>query len=173
MLQFTIIGNLGADAQIKSENGKSFVSFNVGHNDRWQGQDGVVHESTVWVSCALNGDGGGLLPYLRKGRTVFVQGRGSARVYSSEKARGYVAGLNISVDRLELIGANPDPVPRQLYTDAGVMVKPSRHYYVSPEDRAAAAIGDAAASLRSSDGRAFVLDDAGWVTPVNEESNEQ
>lgn len=130
MLQFQVIGNLGADAKIVSENGKQFVSFNVGHNDRWRGQDGVEHESTTWVSCALNGDGGRLLPYLKKGRLVFVEGKGSARVYSSEKARGMVAGLNIMVDRLELVGAAPDDFPRQLFDNDGVVHQTTRLFWV-------------------------------------------
>ena len=70
MLQLEIIGNLGADAQVMTSNGKPFVSFNVAHTERWQGEDGVKHEQTQWVSGALNGDGGNLLQYLKKGTTV-------------------------------------------------------------------------------------------------------
>ena len=45
--------------------------------------DGTKRESTTWVSCILNGDGGKLLPYLKRGAQVFVEGVGSARCFSS------------------------------------------------------------------------------------------
>lgn len=164
MLKFEIIGNLGADAQVKAENGREFVSFNVGHNERWVDAAGVAHESTIWVSCALNGNGGNLLPYLKKGRCVYVSGRGSARVYSSEKARGYVAGLNIAVDRVELVGANPDQVPRSLITHDGVVVPVSKCYYIGTE--LLEVVRGAGNRLMSADGREFIVSDNGYVQPL-------
>lgn len=168
MLQFQAIGNLGADAKVVSENGKQFVSFNIGHNDRWRGQDGVEHESTTWISCAMNGDGGKLLPFLKKGRLVFVEGKGSTRVYSSEKARGMVAGLNIMVDRIELVGAQPDEVPRQLLDNDGVVHQVARFFCV---DRRACFLNGEddgrAIELHSSDGSIFVVDFDGVVSQAN------
>lgn len=173
MLQFTIIGNLGADAKVVTENGKQFVSFNVGHNDRWTDANGVNHESTVWVSCALNGDGGRLLPYLTKGRMVFVQGRGSARVYSSEKARAMVAGLNIMVDRIELVGGQNDAVPRQLYTEDGVLLETAKYYNIDQQVLKNAGYQPGKPfPLRSTDGRTFNVQDGGWIFPT-QTGNEQ
>lgn len=168
MLQFQAIGNLGADAKVVNENGKQFVSFNVGHNDRWRGQDGVEHESTTWISCALNGDGGRLLPFLKKGRLVFVEGKGSARVYSSEKARGMVAGLNIMVDRLELVGGAPDEVPRQLFDNDGVVHQVTRFFWT---DRKAClhegADDGRALELHAADGGIFFVDPQGFINQAN------
>lgn len=133
MLQFTVIGNLGADAQVKEFNGHRAVVFNVAHTERWEGSDGVSHDSTTWVSCVLNGEGGKLLQYLRRGVTVFVQGRGSTRVYSSPKERCMVAGLNLSVDHVELVGGRADDVPSQLIDEDGVVYKTGKCYYL-PND---------------------------------------
>lgn len=167
MLQFQVIGNLGADAEVKNENGRSFVSFNVGHNDRWTDADGVSHESTTWVSCALNGDGGKLLPYLRKGRCVYVAGRGSARAYSSAKARTFVAGLNIMVDRIELVGASPDGLPRQLVTEDGVVMRVHRAGWVDAADVKSLGIKNGeSACLHTPEGEEFVVDNLGWVKPM-------
>lgn len=169
MLRFEIIGNLGADAQVKSENGREFVSFNVGHNERWRDAQGVEHESTMWVSCALSGNGGNLLPFLQRGRCVYVCGRGSARVYSSEKARGYVAGLNISVDRLELVGANPDPVPRSLAAEGGELLSVSRAFYISQDAVKALGVKEGQRGLLlAADGREFEVDSLGFVVPKSE-----
>lgn len=169
MLQFQAIGNLGADAKVVNENGKQFVSFNVGHNDRWRGQDGVDHESTTWISCALNGDGGRLLPFLKKGRLVFVEGKGSARVYSSEKARGMVAGLNIMVDRIELVGAAPDEVPRQLFDNDGVVHQTKRFFWA---DRSIMIQGrkdkGEPIELHAADGTIYIVDPNGIVNQANQ-----
>lgn len=132
MLNLQIIGFLGADAQIVENNGKRFVSFNVSHNEAWNDAQGLRHESTTWVSCALDGDGGALLPYLCKGRQVYVSGRCSVRVYSSPKLKSMVAGLNCSVQRIELVG-RVEEFPRELYTEDGVVVKTERLYMVPGE----------------------------------------
>ena len=80
MIKLSIIGNLGADAEVKNHNGKEFVSFRVAHTDRFT-QDGQTKETTTWVSCILNGNGGNLLPYLKKGTKVFCHGDFSIRLY--------------------------------------------------------------------------------------------
>ena len=58
MLQFQVIGNLGSDAEVKELNGNKAVCFNVAHTERWSQEDGTKRESTTWISCILNGDGG-------------------------------------------------------------------------------------------------------------------
>ena len=154
MLQFQAIGNLGADAKVVNENGKQFVSFNVGHNDRWRGQDGVEHESTT---------------FLKKGRLVFVEGKGSARVYSSEKARGMVAGLNIMVDRLELVGAAPDEVPRQLFDNDGVVHQVTRYFWTDRKACLPEGPDDARAlELHAADGGIFLVGPKGFIRPANQ-----
>lgn len=169
MLQFTILGNLGADARVEEANGHKFVSFAVGHNESWQDADGKAHERTQWISCALNGDGGNLLPYLVKGRTVFVQGRGSARVYSSPKERRMVAGLNLSVDRIELVGSQPDQVPRHLFDADGVMHRVNKAYYVTEDEAKALGVTtEKTAMLQTQDGRLFEVQNHGWITPVKQ-----
>ena len=35
MLKLVIIGNLGADAELRNANGAQFLSFRVAHSDRW------------------------------------------------------------------------------------------------------------------------------------------
>lgn len=80
MLQLEIIGNLGHDAGVKQINGKDYVSFDVAHEER-NGND----KTTVWVSVLWYGNGGNLKQYLRTGARVFVRGRMSVRLYTSQK----------------------------------------------------------------------------------------
>lgn len=168
MLNYEVIGNLGSDAKVEEANGRKFVSFNVGHNDRWSDESGQVYEQTIWISCAMNGDGGKLLPFLKKGKAVFVRGRGSVRVYSSPKERRMVAGLNVSVDRLELLGGTSDEVPRRLYNDDGEEILVSKAYFISQAQAEALGVKkmNQQAILHARDGRDFNVDYPCWVTPA-------
>ena len=49
MLQIEVIGNIGADAEIKEFGGKKYVSFNVAHSERRKDASGTTVESTTWV----------------------------------------------------------------------------------------------------------------------------
>lgn len=165
MFRASIIGNLGADAHIEQNNGRPFVSFNVAHNDRYTREDGTQVERQQWISCALNGDGGKLLPFLTKGRAVYVEGRCSVRVYSSEKERRMVAGVNISVDHVELIGGQSDIVPSRLFDEQGVMHNVSKSYWINEIEATAVLSGKPSATLMTPSGQRFTLTPPCWIAP--------
>lgn len=107
MIKLEVIGNLGADAQLQVNNGNKFVSFRVANTDSWTDKKtGEIIKTTQWVSCSLNGDGGGILPYLRKGTKVFVRGNAQTIIYSSPKTHQMEVGINIFVREIELCGGN-------------------------------------------------------------------
>lgn len=107
MLKLVIIGNLGADAELRNANGAQFLSFRVAHSDRWTDRSsGEVHDNTTWVSCTLNGDGGNLRPYLKQGTKVYVYGDVSTRIYVSPKDGKQYAGIDCRVRQLELCGGS-------------------------------------------------------------------
>lgn len=168
MESLVLIGNLGADAKVVSNNGKPFVSFSVANTERWKDEQGVEHEKTDWVSCALNGANENLLPYLKAGQKVCCIGKIRTRVYSSEKERRLVAGLNMSVNQIELVGAAPDDVPSRLYTTDGEQIRVFKSYYVSQAD--AQRLGQSV--LLSRAGAQFDLSKEGWLTPVRTTESE-
>ena len=109
MIKMEIIGNLGADAEVKVYNGNKFVSFRVAHSDKWVDQQtGVISTQTTWVSCSLNGDGGGLTPYLKKGTKVFLRGTPNFVTYSSPKTHKFETGVNLFVREIELCGSHQE-----------------------------------------------------------------
>lgn len=170
MLQLQVIGHLGADARVESANGKPFVSFRVAHSGSWTAADGVKHETTTWISCALNGDGGNVLPYLKKGQLVFLQGRPSTRVYSSPKLRQMVAGINLSVDRIELVGAQPDPVPRELITTDGAIIRTAKYWQANRDDMKTAGLATTKEhTLLDTRGRSYHVAKSAWVSPATEQ----
>lgn len=132
MFKVEVLGNLGADAMIKGEAGKQFISFNVAHTDKWTDEAGTVHEQTQWVQCIINGTQAKVLPYLVKGKTVYVRGDARLRVYSSEKERRMVAGVTVNVRDLELVGGSSDLIPRELNDEKGELFHVYKAYYIDP-----------------------------------------
>lgn len=165
MLIATLIGNLGANAEVKYADGREFVSFRVAHNDSYKGADGNRVESSMWVDCTMSCSNGrpAVLPYLTKGTAVCVVGQVSTRVYSSEKDRCMKAGLKIHVQRVELIGAAGDNCPRRLYTKDGAMVDVLKYFYVDTKET----------TLYDQRGNAYGIVDGGWVCLPNTQNDDQ
>lgn len=174
MLKLQVIGNLGAGAEVKDFNGRKAVCFNVAHTERWSDESGTKHEETVWVSCILNGDGGNLLQYLKAGTKVFVIGSASTRVYSSPKEKRMVAGLNLRVDHIELIGGSSEEVPHSLVDEAGSILATHKAYFVAENDLKPYKI-PAGGCLNVTDisGRnRFQIASEGWITPIKSADEE-
>lgn len=156
MLQSYLIGHLGADCAFKSSGDKQFTTFRVAHNERWTSQDGVVHESVMWVDCIMN-DWPKVGKYLKAGTLVYVSGNISTRVYSSEKDRCMKAGITINVQRIELLGGVVDDVPRRLYDEQGQGHDVLKYYWVDFKGGV----------LKTPAGQAFAVDDNGWCLPMD------
>lgn len=129
MFKVEVIGNLGADVEIKESNGSKFATFRVADTTKFKAQDGQDREITNWIDCTLNNVESRVLPYLKAGVKVFVRGNGSLRVYSSKKDRCMKAGMQISVNEVELCGGNNDAVPRQLIDPDNGQIFDSQKYY--------------------------------------------
>lgn len=165
MLIATLIGNLGANAEIKTADGREFVSFRVAHNDSYKGADGTRVESSMWVDCTMSCSNGrpAVLPYLTKGTAVCVVGQVSTRVYSSEKDRCMKAGLKLHVQRVELIGAAGDNCPRRLFTKDGAMVDVLKYFHADTQEK----------TLYDQRGNAYTIAEGGWVCPPNTQNDDQ
>lgn len=109
MIKLEVIGNLGADAQLQVHNGNKFISFRVANTDQWTDKaTGEIIKSTQWLSCTLNGDGGGVFQYLKKGTKVFVRGNAQTVIYSSPKTHQMEVGINVFVREIELCGGKQE-----------------------------------------------------------------
>lgn len=158
MLQCTMIGNLGANAEIKAADGREFLTFRIAHNDTFTKADGTKTETSMWVDCTMSCANGrpAVLPYLQKGTAVCVTGNVTLRVYSSEKDRCMKAGMTIHVKSLELIGGASDPVPRRLYTKDGVMLDVQKFYAAQTQEK----------ELYDQRGNRYTVENGGWVLPA-------
>lgn len=84
--QIELIGNLGADPEIRSfQNGGKVVNLRLAVTEKWK-KDGQAQERTEWVPVAIFGDGlaGVAERYLRKGSKVFVRGQWRTRKWQDQ-----------------------------------------------------------------------------------------
>lgn len=102
MLKMEVIGNIGDDAEVKNINGKECVAFNVAHSEKHNGTD-----YTTWVSVLMNGNGGNLTPYLKKGAKVFVRGNFWTKPYQ-DKNNQWRVGINLSATEIQLCGTKAE-----------------------------------------------------------------
>lgn len=136
MFKVEVIGNLGADAEVKDGNGGKFIAFRVANTDKWTTESGEKHESTTWIDVTMSNVDSKVLPYLKAGVRVFVRGNASLRVYSSPKLRQMVAGIQVAAMEIELCGGNNDLVPRQLVVpESGQLVDVTKYYWCNADTK--------------------------------------
>lgn len=107
MLKAEIIGTIGADAEVKDFSGKKYVSLSVACSEYTKDQQGKRTETTTWVSVLWYGDGGGLLPYLKKGAKVFIRGNLKSNAYTDKQGAAQ-ASININAFEVQLCGFKSD-----------------------------------------------------------------
>lgn len=104
MLKLQLIGNLGQDATVNNVNGKSVINFSVAHTERFKAQGGDMIDKTTWVSCSYWTDKTAIVPYLKKGTQVFVEGTPEANTYV--KNGQTLPTLKLRVASIQLVGGN-------------------------------------------------------------------
>lgn len=157
MFQSICIGNIGGNAEVKGDNGREFVTFRIAHNERWTDAQGVQHDSVQWIDCIMNGRPA-VLPYLKAGQLVMVQGSSSLRLYDSAKDHCKKAGISVNVRSIELLGGSSDKVPTRLFDDNGTTYEVTKFFHC----------GLQGGFLKSSRGEEFAVDENGWIVPRSE-----
>ena len=169
MLKVELIGNLGADCEIKESNGSKFVTMRVAHTNKYKKEDGSEVEQTTWVDVTMNNSDSKVIPFLKAGVKVFVRGNASLRVYSSQKDRCMKAGLTINAVEVELCGGMSELVPKQLVVpETGALVDVKKYYQADIDTSKFKK--DDAGCLNDLKGNRYLLVKGGWVTPFVEEN---
>lgn len=105
MIKLQVIGNLGADCIQKEVNGKNVINFNVAHSERFRDSAGNIKDRTIWVNCAYWTDRTAVAQYLKKGKTVYVEGTPEAEAYTNREGQA-AATLRLRVFNLQLLGGS-------------------------------------------------------------------
>ena len=172
MLKVELIGNLGADVEVKESNGSQFATFRVADTSRYKTQSGEDKEVTNWIDCSYNNVESKVLPYLKAGVKVFVRGNASLRVYSSKKDRCMKAGLQVSVQEIELCGGNNDTVPRQIIDpENGAIFDTAKYYWCNAPTKGMKK--DDLKLMVDARGNQYAMNHQGFVAPVPEQTEEE
>ena len=126
----TLVGNLGADPEVKSfQNGNRIANLRLATSESWKTKDGEQKEKTEWHSVTLSSDGLVSVAerFLRKGSKVYVEGKLQTRKwqdqsgndrYSTEVTVGGFNGVLVMLDGKKDGGASGG------YSDSGSSSKP-------------------------------------------------
>ena len=105
MLKVQLIGNIGKDATLNNVNGKNVINFNVAHNEKYKDANGAEVNKTTWINCSFWVDRMGLVPHLKKGTLVYVEGKPDAKMYDKDNGEK-AASLSIKVSSVELLSSS-------------------------------------------------------------------
>ncbi len=97
MIQTTVTGNIGKDAEIKLIGEKQYSVFSMGVSGR----------EKFWVQVCVPYRDGKLHPYLTKGTKILVVGSPSASAYLN-RDNAAVAELTIWANNTELLNSRKD-----------------------------------------------------------------
>ena len=101
MIEFFMIGNLGADAIMNDNNGKKIINFSVCHSESWKKRN--VEEKKYWVDCAYFTDNPELVPLLTKGTQVYVKGTPDVKVHIKKDSGDPIAVQYLRVSKVEIL----------------------------------------------------------------------
>lgn len=172
MFKVEIIGNIGADAEVKNVQGSKFVAFRVAHTNKFKNQQGQETEETTWIDVTMNDTESKVIPFLKAGVKVFVRGNAALRVYSSPKLRQMVAGLRVSAWEVELCGGTSDLVPRQLINPSdGSIHDVQKYYWINHNTEGMKP--DEYVELIDKGGRLYMMNNQGFVAPMPQQDDDQ
>ena len=150
MLKAELIGNLGADCEVKEANGSKFVTMRIAHSEKFKQANGQEVETTTWV---------------------FVRGYLSTRVYSSKKDRQMKAGVSIAATEIELCGGSSELVPRQLIDPSDNKIyEVTKWYWIDADTKSMKK--DDLRLLIDKAGNEYGMNKGGFVLPRPEENQE-
>jgi single-strand DNA-binding protein len=103
-----LIGNLGTDPEIRyTQSGKPVVSFSLATNRRYK-VEGELREETEWFSIVAFGRLGEICSeFLKKGRSVFVEGRMQTRNWVDTAGVKHYRS-QVIIENMRMIGSGPN-----------------------------------------------------------------
>lgn len=117
MIDTSVIGNVGMDAEVRDVNGRKVINWSVAHDESYTDRQGVKHDKVLWINCAkwLNdGQSAEVAKYLIKGTKVYVSGKPDVRMF--QRADGsWGCSFELKVRKIELLGSHRDRMIAKSY----------------------------------------------------------
>jgi single-strand DNA-binding protein len=104
-----LLGNLGRDPETRyTTNGDAVANLRIATSEQWKDKNGEKQERTEWHSVVLFGRQAEVAgEYLKKGRSVYIEGRLQTRKYTDKEGAEKYA-TEIVADRMQLLGGGRD-----------------------------------------------------------------
>ncbi len=105
-----LIGNLGRDPETRFTNsGSSVTNFSIATTEQFADKAGARQERTEWHNIIVWGkQGENCAQYLKKGRSVYIEGRISYREYEAKDGSGKRKVTEIVANRVQFLGGRGD-----------------------------------------------------------------
>ena len=99
-----IIGNVGADPEVKEVSETKVANFNVATSKRWKNKDGEKQEKTEWHRCVAFAKHADLVEkYIKRGDKIALVCEVVHRSYDKDGEKKYIT--EDVVRRIELLGS--------------------------------------------------------------------
>ena len=106
MLKIQMIGRLGQDSIVNDVNDKKVVNFSIAHSEKDKNNQGSEVNKTTWVSCAYWTDKLNIANYLKKGTSIYLEGKPEVKTYVDKNSGNTLPQLTMRVISLQLISSN-------------------------------------------------------------------
>lgn len=103
-----LIGNVGNDVELKyTPSNQAVCNLNIATNKRWKDKSGAQKERTEWHRVQVWGTTAeNVSKYVRKGSSVYVEGRIQTREYEKDGSKRYAT--EIVADRVIFLDSKGD-----------------------------------------------------------------
>jgi single-strand DNA-binding protein len=110
----TIIGNLGADPEVRYLDGGAVVAtFNVATTEKYTNRNGEKVEQTEWFRVELwNEQAKVAEKYLKKGNSVYVEGRLRTEIWTDKEGKERTS-LRVRASVMQLLGSPNSDRPEE------------------------------------------------------------
>lgn len=107
MNQVVLMGNLGADPELRQTEKSALLKMRLATSEVWFGKDGKKNESTEWHQVTVWGERAETLAkFLSKGRRILVVGKIKTRSYERDGEKRY--STEIHADHIEFCDRAPE-----------------------------------------------------------------
>lgn len=100
--QFTAIGHLGRDAEVRDVNDTKVISFSIATKKVWRSKDGQKQERTTWFRCSYFVKEANVAQYMKKGNLVAITGELEERDFEDKNGVKHTV-MEVRVDGLTLM----------------------------------------------------------------------
>ena len=134
-----LVGNLGRDPEIRYlPSGEPVANITIATSSKYKGKTGEMVEETEWHRVTFFGKLAEIVgQYLKKGRSVYVEGRIKTRKYTDKDGVEKYA-TSIKGDKMQLLGGRPadgeQAEPAQRPQQQAAAPRPQQQRQAAPMD---------------------------------------